>query len=88
MSPRPDEKQLKNWGINYISKVDEKVFAYMENPDEVFKMIVAFDDEERHFEIKSRVRERNQMIVAYDKLEKEVKRLRKKMEEKENGNKM
>ena len=50
---------------------------YMEDVEEKYNLIMnLMDDEEREFEIKTRIRERNKIMVAVDKLDTEVKRLR------------
>ena len=50
---------------------------YIEDVDEVYNLIMnLMDDEEREFEIKARIRQSNDMKVAVDKLDAEVKRLR------------
>ena len=49
---------------------------YIEDVDEVYNLIMnLMDDEEREFEIKARIRQLNDMKVAVDKLDAEVKRL-------------
>ena len=50
---------------------------YIEDVDEVYNLIMyMLNDEEREFEIKGRIRQSNDMKVAIDKLDAEVKRLR------------
>ena len=50
---------------------------YIEDVEEKYNLIVnMMNDEEREFEIKTRIRERNRIMVAADKLDTEVKRLR------------
>jgi hypothetical protein len=50
---------------------------YMEDVEEKYNLIMnMMNDEEREFEIKTRIRERNRIMVAADKLDTEVKRLR------------
>ena len=50
---------------------------YIEDVDEIYNLIMnLMDDEEREFEIKTRIRQSNKMKVAIDTLDTEVKRLR------------
>ena len=50
---------------------------YIEDVEEKYNLIMnLMDDEEREFEIKTRIRERNKIMVAYVELDAEVKRLR------------
>ena len=50
---------------------------YIEDVEEKYNLIMnMMNDEEREFEIKTRIRERNRIMVAADKLDAEVKRLR------------
>ena len=58
---------------------------YMEDVDEKYNLIMnLMDDEEREFEIKSRIRERNTIIAAARKLYKENQRLREKVKTEKN----
>ena len=51
---------------------------YMDDVDEICNIIMNdMDDEEREFAIKTRIRERNRIILAAHKLYKENQRLRK-----------
>ena len=55
---------------------------YMENVDEKYNLIMnLMDDEEREFEIKSRIRERNRIMVAACKLHEENQRLREELKQ-------
>ena len=50
---------------------------YIEDVEEKYNLIMnLMDDEEREFEIKTRIRQSNKMKVAIDTLDTEVKRLR------------
>jgi len=49
---------------------------YMEDVEERYNVIMnMMDDEEREFEIKTRIRERNRIMVAAHELDTEIKRL-------------
>ena len=55
---------------------------YIEDVEEKYNLIMnLMDDEEREFEIKTRIRESNRMKVAVDTLDTEVKRLREENEQ-------
>ena len=50
---------------------------YIEDVEEKYNQIMnLMDDEEREFEIKTRIRERNRIMMAVDELHKENQRLR------------